>query len=149
MSRGRTYNSAIATVQKFAAKFHVSVLRASKGRFGGRMFDSPVLVLITTGRKSGKRRETPLLYVEDGDDLAIIASNGGTAGDPAWFLNLMSRLEAEVRFADGRTFPVRGGEAGGEERRRLWRLAVAMYPPYEDYQGKTDREIPVVALRRI
>lgn len=148
MSRGRAYNSAIATLQKFAAKFHVVLLRASKGRFGGRMFDSPVLVLVTTGRKSGKRRETPLLYVEDGGGFAILASNGGTAGHPAWFLNLMSKSEVEVRVG-GRTFPVRAEEARGEERRRLWERAVGMYPPYADYQAKTDREIPVVALRRI
>jgi deazaflavin-dependent oxidoreductase (nitroreductase family) len=149
MKRGRAYNSAIATVQKFAAKFHTLLLRATNGRVGGRMFDSPVLVLITIGRKSGKRRETPLLYLEDGGDLAVIASNGGTAGHPAWFLNLTSRPEAEVRFADGRTERVRVEEAHGGERRRLWGRAVEMYPRYEDYQGRTDREIPVVALRRM
>lgn len=149
MSRGRTYNSAIATVQKFAAKLHVALIRATKGRVGGRMFDSPVLVLVTTGRKSGKRRETPLLYVEDGDGFAIVASNGGAAGHPAWFLNLMSRPEVEVRLADGRVERVRAEEARGEERRRLWGRAVGMYPPYEDYQAKTDREIPVVELRRM
>ncbi|CAN5674972.1 MAG: nitroreductase family deazaflavin-dependent oxidoreductase [Actinomycetota bacterium] len=148
MRRGRTYNSAIAAVQKFAAKSHVALLRASKGRFGGRVLGGPVLVLITTGRRSGERRETPLLYVEDGNSFAVIASNGGTASHPAWFLNLASKPEAEVRIGD-RTFPVRAEEASGEERRRIWDLAVEMYPTYEDYQGRTDREIPVVALRRI
>lgn len=149
MKRGRTYNFAIATAQKFAAKFHTFLIRATDGRLGGRMFDSPVLVLITTGRKSGKRRETPLLYVEDGDDLAVIASNGGTASHPAWFLNLVALSEAEVRFADGRTERVRAEEARGEGRRRVWGMAVGMYPRYEDYQEKTDREIPVVVLRRV
>ncbi len=148
MSRGRTYNSAIATVQKFAAKLHVALLRATNGRVGGRVFDSPVLVLITTGRRSGKKRETPLLYVEDGDGFAVIASNGGAAEHPAWFLNLVSRPEVEVRVGR-RTFPIRAEEARGEERRRLWERAVGMYPPYEDYRRKTDREIPVVALRRM
>jgi deazaflavin-dependent oxidoreductase (nitroreductase family) len=113
------------------------------------MFDSPVLVLVTTGRKSGKRRETPLLYLEDGGVVAVIASNGGTANHPAWFLNLMSRPEAEVRLADGRAFRVRAEEARGEEKRKLWERAVSMYPAYEDYQRRTDRGIPVVVLRRM
>lgn len=149
MSRGRAYNRAIAKLQKLGADFHVFLLRATKGRFGGRMFDSPVFVLLTTGRKSGKVRETPLLYLEDGEDVVVIASNGGTAGHPAWFLNLKARPEAEGRFADGRTERVRAEEARGEERARLWRRAVEMYPSYENYQGRTDREIPVVILRRI
>ncbi len=148
MRRGRKYNAAIATVQKFAAKLHVSLMRATNGRFGGRMFDSPVLVLATTGRKSGKQRETPLLYLEDGNAFTIVASNGGTAGHPAWFLNLVARPEAEVRV-DGQTERVRAEEASGEERRRLWNRVVEMYPPYADYQKKTDREIPVVVLRRM
>lgn len=149
MKRGRTYNPAIARIQKLAADFHVFLLRISKGRFGGRIVGGPVLVLMTTGRRSGERRETPLLYVEDGDDFAVIASNGGTAGHPAWFLNLMAEPEVEVRLADGRAFRVRAEEAGGRERGRLWSLAVRMYPTYEDYQRKTDRRIPVVVLRRV
>jgi F420H(2)-dependent quinone reductase len=149
MKRGRSYDSTIATIQKFAAKLHILLIRATNGRVGGRMFDSPVLVLATVGRRSGKRRETPLLYLEDGGDLVVIASNGGTASHPAWFLNLVSRPEAEVRFPDDRTERVRAEEVRGEERRRLWERAVGMYPPYADYQAKTDREIPVVALRRI
>lgn len=147
MSRGRAYNAAIATLQKFAAKSHVSLLRATKGRFGGRMFDSPVLVLVTTGRKSGERRETPLLYLEDGETFVIVASNGGAASNPAWFLNLMAKPDAEVRV-EGRTVPVRAEEARGEERRRLWEKLIEMYPSYASYQGKTDREIPVVVLHR-
>jgi F420H(2)-dependent quinone reductase len=149
MKRGRRYNPAIAKLQKLAADFHVFLLRATKGRFGGRMFESPVLVLLTTGRRSGKRRETPLLYLEDGGNAVVIASNGGTASHPAWFLNLVANPEAEVRLADGRTERVRAEEMRGEERRRLWTRAVEMYPSYADYQDKTDREIPVVLLRRI
>lgn len=145
MTRGRTYNVVIATLQKLATKSHVSLLRATNGRLGGRMFGSPVLVLATTGRKSGKKRETPLLYLKDGDDLVLVASNGGTAAHPAWFLNLMAKPEAEVHLG-GRTHPVRAEEAVGEEKRRLWERLVEMYPSYTDYQGKTDREIPVVVL---
>lgn len=147
MRRGRAYNPAIAKLQKFAARLHVSLFRATGGRFGGRMFDSPVLVLTTTGRKSGKKRESPLLYLEDGDDLVVIASNGGTASHPAWYLNLTASPEAEVRVGE-RTIPVRAREARGEERWRLWERAVEMYPPYAGYQEKTDREIPVVVLRK-
>jgi deazaflavin-dependent oxidoreductase (nitroreductase family) len=110
------------------------------------MVNSPVLLLNTTGRTSGRRRTTPLLYLQDDDSYAIVASNGGTAAHPAWFYNLRARPEATVEVG-GRELRVRAEEAGPSERERLWARLVAMYPPYEDYQEKTDREIPVLLLR--
>ena len=145
-ARGRTYNPVIAAVQGWVARLHAALFRASGGRIGGRMVNSPVLLLNTTGRRSGKRRTTPLLYLQDNDSYAIVASNGGTAAHPAWWHNLHARPEVTVEVG-GRELRVRAEEAGASERKRLWPRLVAMYPPYEDYQKKTDREIPVLLLR--
>jgi deazaflavin-dependent oxidoreductase (nitroreductase family) len=150
--RGRPYNATIATAQKWAAKLHASVFRATGGRIGGRMVGSPVLLLGTTGRKSGHKRTTVLLYLEDGGRYVIVASNGGTAKHPVWWLNLQADPEATVEVGvevGGRKIHVRATEARGEEKARLWQRLVRMYPSYEDYQKRTDREIPVVILEPI
>jgi len=146
VARGRPYNGTIAAVQKWATKLHAAVYRATGGRIGGRMVSSPVLLLITTGRRTGEQRTTPLLYLQDGDGYAIVASNGGTSGHPAWWLNLEADSEAKIEIG-GKKIRVRSSEAMGEERRRLWERLVGMYPAYEDYQRRTDRTIPVVCLR--
>jgi deazaflavin-dependent oxidoreductase (nitroreductase family) len=151
--RGRPYNAAIATAQRWAAKLHASVFRATGGRIGGRMVGSPVLLLVTTGRKSGQKRTAVLLYLEDlylkdGGRYVIVASNGGTAKHPVWWLNLQADPEATVEVG-GRKIHVRATEARGEEKARLWQRLVRMYPSYEDYQKRTDREIPVVILEPI
>ena len=150
--RGRPYNATIATAQKWAAKLHASVFRATGGRIGGRMVGSPVLLLGTTGRKSGHKRTTVLLYLEDGGRYVIVASNGGTAKHPVWWLNLQADPEATVEVGvevGGRKIHVRATEARGEEKARLWQRLVRMYPSYEDYQKRTDREIPVAILEPI
>lgn len=125
---------------------HARLYRLSGGRLGGRVASSPVLVLVTTGRKTGAERHTPLLYLPDGDDLVIVASNGGTASHPAWLHNLRAEPRASVILA-GRRLPVVASEAAGEDRGRLWERLVVMYPGYAGYQRKTEREIPVVRLR--
>lgn len=148
MARGRAYTPAIAAAQKWVTKLHVAAYRATEGKIGGRMMNSPVLLLLTTGRKSGKERTTPLLYLRDGVNYIMVASNGGTAGDPAWWLNLQRDPEAIVEVG-GRTLRVRAEEVKGEEKRRLWTRLVEMYPLYESYQRRTDREIPVISLRPV
>ena len=126
---------------------HTAFYRASGGRFGARMRQAPVLLLTVTGRKSGKRRTTPLLYGRSGDDYVLIASVGGAPRNPAWYLNLQGR-EAEIEI--GREHVrVRARDAEGEERERLWEQMVGLYPPYAEYQKKTTRRIPVVVLERI
>ena len=125
---------------------HAAIYRASGGKVAGRMFNSPVLLLITTGRKTGKERTTPLLCLEDGENLVVVASVGGAPRHPDWYWNLKANPEARVQIQD-RTLRVRAEEAEGEEKRRLWRRVVDMYPPYEDYQRRTEREIPVFVLR--
>jgi F420H(2)-dependent quinone reductase len=126
-------------------KTHSSVYRRSDGRVWGAMFGGPVLLLNTTGRKSGQRRTNPLLYIRDGEDFVLIASNGGAPKHPAWYLNLMATPDATVEVGD-REFRVRAGKVDGEEKARLWQKMVEMYPAYDSYQKKTDREIPLLVL---
>ncbi len=145
---GRPYNAAIAAAQKWATKLHAALFRATDGRVGGRMLGSPVLLLVTTGRKSGLWRTTPLLYLEDEDRYVIVASNGGAAKHPVWWLNLRANPEATVEVG-GREIRVRARKTEGKEKARLWKSLVRMYGPYENYQRKTDREIPVVLLQPI
>jgi deazaflavin-dependent oxidoreductase (nitroreductase family) len=127
---------------------HAAIYRASGGKVAGRMFNSPVLLLITTGRKTGRERTSPLLYLEDGENLVVVGSVGGAPKHPDWYWNLKANPEARVQIKD-RTLQVRAEEAKDEEKRRLWRRLVEMYPPYEDYQRRTEREIPVFVLRPI
>ena len=148
MARGRPYNAAIAAPQKWAAKLHASLFRATGGKVGGRLLGSPVLLLVTTGRKSGLQRTTPLLYLRDDNRQVIVASNGGAAKHPVWWLNLRAYPEATVEIA-GRRARVRATEVEGEERVRLWKELVRMYGSYENYQNKTDREIPVIVLEPV
>lgn len=148
MARGRLYNPAIATFQKWVTRLHASVYRATDGRLGGRMIKSPVLLLFTAGRRTGKERATPLLYLEDSGNFVIVASGGGPSRHPAWWLNLEANPEARVVIGD-RTLRVRVEEAVGEEKRRLWARLVEMYPTYESYQRKTERRIPVGILRPV
>lgn len=140
--------SAAKIVQKMLMQAHSSVYRATRGKVAGRMFKSPVLLLNTTGRKSGAERTTPLLYLQDGEDIAIVASNGGARQHPAWYLNLRANPEATVEIGD-RKLRVRAEQASPEERERLWPKLVEMYGSYEDYQRRTEREIPVIVLHPI
>lgn len=133
-------------VLKLASRLHVALYRASGGRLGGRFRKTaPVLLLTTTGRKSGKQRTTPLLYVEEGGQYVIVASVGGAPRHPAWYLNLQGNPAATVQIGS-RRIAVRAETASSEERARLWARATQMYPQYDDYQAKTSREIPVVIL---
>jgi deazaflavin-dependent oxidoreductase (nitroreductase family) len=123
---------------------NTALYRLTGGKVGGRMGKAPILLLTVAGRKSGKRRTTPLLYGRDGDNFVVIASMGGAPKHPAWYLNLHGQ-EAEVQVRRER-LRVRARDAEGEERERLWALMVSLYPSYDDYQKKTERRIPVVVL---
>ncbi len=104
-----------------------------------------MLLLTTTGRKTGRRRTTPLLYVEEGDRYVVVASAGGAPSHPAWYLNLRSNPAATIQVG-GRQLAVRAETAGLEERARLWPRLMQMWPKYDGYQAKTRREIPIVIL---
>ena len=126
---------------------NTALYRLSGGKVAGRMGKAPVLLLTVTGRKSGKRRTTPLLYGRDGDNYVVIASVGGAPKHPAWYHNLKGQ-EAEILVGRER-LRVRARDAEGEERERLWALMVSLYPSYDSYQKKTERRIPVVVLEPV
>jgi deazaflavin-dependent oxidoreductase (nitroreductase family) len=134
------------TMMRMISGTHEFWYRLSGGLIGGRLGGLPILLLTTTGRKSGKKRTMPLVYLADGDNLVIIASNGGSDRHPAWWLNLKDKPEAEVQVGrDAKS--VTAEKATGEERDRLWRQVVEMYKGYDEYRQMTEREIPVVILR--
>ena len=125
---------------------HTVAYRATGGLVGHRFPGAPPMLLLDhVGAKSGIERTTPLVYVEDGDDLVLVASKGGYPRNPAWFHNLRAHPEATVQVGSRRR-AVRARVAGTSERDRLWPKAVAVYGGYEDYQERTDREIPLVIL---
>jgi deazaflavin-dependent oxidoreductase (nitroreductase family) len=105
----------------------------------------PSLLLTTTGRKSGERFIFPLFYGQTGNSYIVVASKGGAPEHPGWYRNLLANPEVDVQVGT-KKFKARARTATGEERAQLWNKAVAFWPPYADYQKKTDREIPVVVL---
>lgn len=125
---------------------HARIYRATRGRIGHRWPGVPPMLLLDhVGARSGVTRTAPLLYVEDGDDLVIVASKGGFERNPSWLYNLRAHPDATVQVG-ARKIPVRAREADAAERERLWPRAVAAYPPYADYQARTERRIPVMIL---
>jgi len=125
---------------------HTLVYRASGGLVGHRIPGGPSMLLLDhVGAKSGTRRTSPLLYIEDGDDVVLVASKGGYPKHPAWFHNLRANPDTTVQVGSERR-AVHARIAGPGERERLWPKAVAAYPGYRDYEKRTDREIPLVIL---
>ena len=109
---------------------------------------SSILLLFTTGRKSGEERIHPLIYGRSGDDYLIVASHGGAPAHPGWYHNLKAEPEVEVQVMGDR-FKAYARTADGDERPAMWAEMVAQWPDYDRYQRKTDREIPVVVLERV
>lgn len=124
---------------------HVDRYRATDGAEGHEWRGTQTLLLTTTGRRSGEPRTTPLIYAPAGDAYVIVASKGGSDEPPAWYLNLSDDPEVEVQVKSDR-FTAYARTAGPEEKPALWEKMVAEWPSYDDYQQKTDREIPVVVL---
>lgn len=128
---------------------HVRRYRETGGEVGQIWREgSTVLLLTTIGRRSGEPRTTPLIYAQDGDRYVIVASKGGAPEHPGWYRNLKKAPNVELQVGD-EVFPARARTASGEERERLWRKANEVWPHYDEYARKTDREIPVVVLERI
>ena len=109
---------------------------------------SPTLILTTTGRRTGKSRSTPLIYGKRGDDLLVVASQGGSATPPAWYRNLEANPEVKVQVR-GDKFEARARTAAAEEKPELWRIMTSIWPDYDEYQKRTEREIPVIVLERV
>jgi deazaflavin-dependent oxidoreductase (nitroreductase family) len=130
--------------QKFT-QAHVRAYRASGGRIGKSYKGAPVALVEHVGRKSGKRHTSPLIYRMDGDNVVIVASFGGARRDPVWWPNLKAHPETTVQIGAERRAVV-ARQATPEEKSRIWPRMVEIYPPYADYQRRTQRDIPVVLL---
>lgn len=124
---------------------HVAAYKLTRGRLGGKSQGAPVALLEHVGRKSGRHRTSPLICRADGENLILIASKGGIDKHPAWYLNLMANPETDVLW-EGRKRHVKAREAAGAERDELWGKMVEIYRPYEGYQRRTERQIPVLVL---
>ncbi|KKW62780.1 nitroreductase family deazaflavin-dependent oxidoreductase [Mycolicibacterium elephantis] len=143
----------VSTVMKYAGKAHVWVYRRTGGRVGanwrvGAGFKKPVptLLLEHIGRKSGRRLVSPLVFIRDGDDVIVVASQGGRDTDPQWYRNLVANPDAYIEIGSERR-PVRAVTATPEQRARLWPKLVEAYADFDTYQAWADREIPVVILQ--
>src|SRR3954447_22477224 len=134
-----------ARALRWAGKLNVPVYRLSGGRLANKIGRAPVLLLTTTGRKSGQQRTAPVVFMADGDRYVVIGSDAGNERSPAWALNLVANPEAEVQVrANRRT--VRARVADGEEREDLWRRANEQYAGFDDYKHRTARDIRLFVL---
>ncbi len=134
------------TLLKLVTGFHRLVFTVSNGRIAGRGSGMPVLMLTTTGRKSGEPRTTMLTTpLQDGGRIMLVASNGGDDRDPAWLHNLRADPQVQVTM-EGRTVPMTAHVADATEKADLWPRIVADHANYAGYQAKTERDIPVVVL---
>lgn len=140
--------SAMATPddELFGAE-HVRVYRETAGAHGYDWRGTTILLLTTRGRVSGEERTTPLIHRVDGDRWVVVASKGGAPENPGWYENLKADPDASIQVR-GDVLPVSASTAQGPERERLWSLMTEVWPAYDDYQSRTDREIPVVVLAR-
>jgi len=125
----------------------IEEFRSNEGRVGGQFEGAPLLLLTTTGRKSGQPRTNPMMYLAEGDRLFVFASKGGAPTDPDWYTNLLARPEVTVELGT-ESFPAQASPVTGDERDRVYTEQATRYPGFAEYQEKTDRIIPVVELRR-
>jgi deazaflavin-dependent oxidoreductase (nitroreductase family) len=126
---------------------HIDRYRATDGQEGHDWEGTQALILTTTGRRSGERRDSALIYGVNGDDYVIVASKGGAPDDPSWYKNLKADPDVEVQVWGDR-FRAVARDATPAERGTLWPIMTKEWPAYDEYQGKTDRQIPVVVLER-
>ena len=135
--------------QQLFGKEHVRRYRETDGEVGHIWKEgSTILLLTTTGRRTGKETTIPLIYGLDGGTPVIVASKGGAPDHPGWFKNLSKTPQVGVQIKGDR-FQARARVAEGEERERLWELMNEVWPYYDEYATRTDREIPVVVLERM
>jgi deazaflavin-dependent oxidoreductase (nitroreductase family) len=132
---------------KILGTLHRELYRGSSGKLGKKFFGSPILLLTTTGRKTGRPRTWPLTYLPEGENLIVIASNGGQPNHPSWYLNLQANSQVRVQLGE-RNYTMIAQTVEGDERVRLWSRVVEEYPAYAEYQQRTDRQTPVVVLRQ-
>jgi deazaflavin-dependent oxidoreductase (nitroreductase family) len=143
MSSEQVYDSPTGWVNE-----HIRRYVDSDGEDGHDWRGVPTLLLTTVGRKTGRRRRSALIYGRDGDRYLLVASQGGADAHPAWYLNLVEHPEVELQVGPDR-YPAVARTASPDEKPALWKAMTAIWPAYDDYQKKTDRQIPVVILERV
>ena len=140
---------ALSVFSKTLGSLHTWLYQKTDGKIGSRFTGgAPVMLLTTRGRKSGLPRTSPLLYLRDGERIVVVASKGGFPNHPAWYLNLKAHPEVEVQIGDLKQ-SMRADTATPAQKAKYWPRLIAVYPPYQEYQARTDRDIPVVVLRPI
>jgi len=133
---------------KLAGRLHKAIYRATGGLVLGRVVNMPVLLLTTTGRRTGRVTTTPLTYLETDDgELAVVGSNGGEDTPPSWWLNLLATPDATITVGTA-SEPVHARPATAEEHERLWPVITGINPGYARYAQRTTRPIPLVILAR-
>lgn len=130
---------------KLFGSLHARIYRASKGKIAGKMQGAPMFLLTTTGAKSGQSRTSPLIYLEDGGDYIVVASNAGQNHAPGWFHNLQKTPTATVEVS-GRTVPVHATAVAKADYPEMWAKLDGIFKGYATYRGKTSRDIPLVRL---
>lgn len=123
----------------------IEEFRANGGQVGGQLQNTPLLLLTTTGARTGRRHTTPVMYLPDGDRLVVFASVMGAPSHPDWYHNLVAHPDVTVEVG-AESFQATARVAAGEERARLWAKAAEQYPFLTEHQAKTSRQIPVVVL---
>lgn len=124
---------------------HVRRYQETDGEVGYIWNGVPILLLTSTGRKSGQPRTTPLIYARDGDDYLVVASMGGAPQQPQWYLNLVANASAQIQDRSEH-IDVTAHTAGEDDKAGLWKIVTEQWPNYDVYQSRTDRVIPVVVL---
>lgn len=127
---------------------HIQNYVESEGEKGHKWNGHFTLLLTTKGRKSGKLRRTALIYGQDGEKYLIVASNGGSEEDPNWYLNLMEDPNVELQVG-AEKFSAHARTANAKEKPRLWKIMSKIFPTYDKYQAKAEREIPLIILERV
>jgi deazaflavin-dependent oxidoreductase (nitroreductase family) len=125
----------------------IDEFRTGDGKVTGPFEGAPLLLLTTTGAKTGRKHTTPLVYFSDGDRIAVFGSKGGAPTHPAWYHNLVKHPEVTVELP-GEAFEARAVTVEGDERTRIWTAQKELMPGFKEYEEKTDREIPVIVLER-
>jgi len=134
-----------ASALRAMGKLNVPIYRLTRGRLMNKVGRAPVLLLTTTGRRSAQPRTAPVVYLQDGDRIAVISSNGGNHNAPGWSYNLRANPDAEIEIA-GRRQPVRARIAEGDERAELWRRMNELYAGFDDYDANVSRDIALFVL---
>ncbi len=135
------------TDQKAYNRQLIEEFRSNRNKAGGPFEGRPLLLLTTTGARSGERRTTPMMYIRDGGQLLVIASNAGAPKHPDWYHNLVAHPQVTVEVGT-ETFDATARVTQGEERQRLWNRIVELHPFFAEHQAKVTRQIPVIVLSR-